>query len=94
MKLKKSECRKVLSSAAVGALALLWWGVLYPELCFPEDTYEIICEHNGETNQDISIDAKKWQITDESCYGMLDADEERIIVSSRFLEWLKRYQKE
>ena len=25
---------------AVSVFALAWWGILYPELCFTEDTFE------------------------------------------------------
>ena len=30
----------VLRAAGLLAGALVWWCVLYPELCFPQDTYE------------------------------------------------------
>lgn len=96
MKLKRPEYRKVLSSTLIGTFALLWWGVLYPELCFPEATYEIVNDQDEDVNHAKNKDAKKTSLPldGESCYGMLDADEGQIIVSSRLLEWLKHYQKE
>ena len=76
-----SRLRKMLTGIAAGTLAFVWWSVLYPELCFPQDTYDIMYEMEEE---EIS--------GDEMCRRLLGADEEQIIVSSRLLEWIKQHK--
>lgn len=78
-----SELRMKFAGIAAGAFACVWWAVLYPELCFPEDTYDIIYEMEEE---DIS--------GDESRHQLLRADEEQIVIRSRLLEWIKQHQKQ
>lgn len=75
------KLREMLTGAAVSAFALLWWGVLYPELCFPKDTYEVIYETAGE---------EEALSEEEICSRLLHADEEQVIVMSRLFEWLKQ----
>lgn len=76
-----SKLRRTLTGIAAGTLALVWWGVLYPELCFPQDTYDIICEMGEE------------EISEEDmCRQLLWADEEQIIVTSRLLQWIKQHR--
>lgn len=70
--------KRVFTGIVAGTLALIWWGVLYPELCFPQDTYDVVYETESE---EIS--------GDESCAELLWADEEQIVVKSRLLEWIK-----
>lgn len=79
---------------AVWALALIWWGMLYPELCFPKDTYEIVSDGKEILAEDMDVEMLAERFADESCRGLLYADGEQVIVKSRFLEWLKQYIKE
>lgn len=60
--------------AALGVMALVWWCVFYPELCFPRDTYEVVDDSNTAT---------------EDYPKILQADDEQIVIGSRLLEWLK-----
>ena len=76
-----SQLRKMLTGIAAGALAFVWWWVLYPELCFPQDTYDIIYEMEEEGISE-----------DDMCRQLLGADEEQIIVTSRLLQWIKQYR--
>ena len=41
------------AGAAVGVMALVWWCVFYPELCFPRDTYEAVYE--SQENEALGI---------------------------------------
>ncbi|MDD6812732.1 MAG: hypothetical protein PUD93_12900 [Lachnospiraceae bacterium] len=73
-----------------GTLACVWWFLFYPELCFPEDTYEVI--YQGETYGGMyrgeTCDMERWQEIEE----LLQADEEQIIVKSRLWEVWKQLQ--
>jgi hypothetical protein len=57
-------------------LALCWWGVLYPELCFPEETYQTVAEDGGDSD------------TETSAEDILQATKNDTVVRSRFLEWI------
>lgn len=76
-----SQLRRMLTGIAAGALAFVWWGVLYPELCFPQDTYDIMYEMEEE-----GISG------DDMCRQLLRADGEQIIVTSRLLQWIKQHK--
>lgn len=59
--------------------AFAWWGLLYPELCFTEDTFRQVIVEDGEV-----ITVK------EACYcEILDAEGDDIVIESRLLEWLE-----
>ena len=59
--------------------AFTWWGLLYPELCFTEDTFRQVIVEDGEV-----ITVK------EACYReILDAEGDDIVIESRLLEWLE-----
>lgn len=62
---------------AVSVFAVAWWGILYPELCFTEETFEQVVvteEFQGMTQQEI--------------YGhLLKASGDEVVIKSRFLEW-------
>lgn len=59
--------------------AFAWWGLLYPELCFTEDTFRQVIVEDGEV-----ITVK------EACYReILDAECDDIVIESRLLEWLE-----
>lgn len=70
--------------AAIGLMALVWWCVLYPELCFPRDTYEAVYE--TQDNDDSDIDEKISDMYPE----ILNADDEQIVIGSRMLEWFSK----
>lgn len=81
---KMVDCRKHLKQQIVGLLAgifaFVWWCVFYPELCFPQDVYEAVYETESELAEE----------AEENCRGLLQAEEEQVIVKSRLLEWLER----
>ena len=53
--------------------AFAWWGLLYPELCFTEDTFRQVIVEDGEV-----ITVK------EACYReILDAEGDDIVIESR-----------
>lgn len=79
-----------------GVFAFVWWCVLYPELCFPQDTYEAVYENDGDgavkeglekegAEQEMSVSAE------ENYHRLLQADKEQVIVKSRLLEWLEQH---
>lgn len=68
-----------LQRAVVGMFALVWWGLLYPELCFNEDTYAQVTIVEGE---EVVAEQPDFR-------GVLSASADQIVVRSRFLEWLE-----
>lgn len=68
-----------LRTAVVSILAFAWWGLLYPELCFTENTYEQVIVSQG---QEIVTEHADYQ-------EILNASGNEIVVRSRFLEWLE-----
>lgn len=44
----KARKESILRTAGFLAGALVWWCVLYPELCFPQDTYEAVGQEEEE----------------------------------------------
>lgn len=76
-----SKLREMLTGIAAGALIFVWWGVLYPELCFPQDTYDIVYGMEEEES-----------FGDDMCHQLLGADGEHIIVTSKLLEWIKQHK--
>ena len=55
-------------------LAAAWWSVFYPELCFTQETCEVISDGRMQTEE---IDAAEiWRSSGEE-----------LVISSRFLEW-------
>lgn len=61
--------------AAAGVMALVWWCVFYPELCFPQDTYEVVDDEDTAE--------------EENYPDILQADDEQIVIGSKLLEWLR-----
>ena len=86
------------AGAAVGVAALIWWCVLYPELCFPRDTYEAVYETQKNDVLDTAdsivdtADGNMESVTEISGVypDILKADDEQIVISSRLFEWLSR----
>lgn len=51
----------VLRATGLLAGALVWWCVLYPELCFPQDTYEAVYETEEENFRSL-LQAEEEQV--------------------------------
>lgn len=74
--------RNKLRAFAIGVFAAAWWGVLYPELCFTEGTFE-----------QVVVDEERQELTEhnpmkqELYEGLLEASGDEIVIRSRFLEW-------
>lgn len=68
-----------LRTAAAGVMALAWWGLLYPELCFTDSTCAQITVTDGQ-----EIEAGQADYRD-----VLNATGDEIVVGSRLLEWLQ-----
>lgn len=66
-------------TAAVSIMAVAWWGLLYPELCFTENTCVQVIVSQGQEIVTEQID----------CREILNASGDEIIVRSRLLEWLE-----
>ena len=67
-------------TAAVGLSAFVWWGLLYPELCFTENTYE----------QVIIVDGKEVEAEQADYRNVLGASGNQIVIKSRLWEWLEQ----
>ena len=79
-----------------GVLAFVWWCVLYPELCFPQDTYEAVYEagEGSAAKEGVEKEGAEQEssaLTEENCCRLLRADKEQVIVKSRLLEWLEQH---
>lgn len=79
--------------------AAAWWSVFYPELCFTEETCQVIqtgeaeneasnagTAQTGETVKD-GQNARVQSVTTDSAAGILRAGDGEVVISSRFLEW-------
>lgn len=82
-----SKWKEYLRMAATGIFmatsAFVWWFLLYPELCFPEDTYEIVCEEQ-EMEEDCS---------EETFSQLMLSDEGQLVIKSRILEWIRKNER-
>ena len=67
-------------TAAAGLAAFVWWGLLYPELCFTENTYE----------QVIIVDGEAVEVEQTDCQDVLGASGHQIVVKSRLWEWIEQ----
>ena len=62
---------------AACVLAIAWWSVFYPELCFTQETCEVISDGGMQTEE---IDAAEiWRSSGEE-----------LVISSRLLEWCEK----
>ena len=95
----KQICFKSVSKffgAAVGMIALVWWCVLYPELCFPRDTYEVVYEtqENDVLEKEIpdteDVDIEVGKKISGVYPEILQADDDKIVISSKLFEWIKQ----
>lgn len=77
---------------AVSMFAAAWWSVFYPELCFTEETCEVIQVEEADG------DAGKVGIGEaEKAAGKIEAREiwqasgDSLVISSKFLEWCQEH---
>ena len=70
-------CDLRLRALVTGIFALIWWGVLYPELCFTEDTFQQIVVTDGEE--------KAAEDADHS--DILDAPRNAKVIRKRTAAW-------
>ncbi|MDE7339506.1 MAG: stage II sporulation protein R [Lachnospiraceae bacterium] len=101
--MKASVPRMRSAGLLAGVLAFVWWCVLYPELCFPQDTYEAVYEAGGKETEAAEegrekadaekegAEQEKSALAEENCCWLLRADKEQVIVKSRLLEWLEQH---
>lgn len=76
----RKACRNVrLRTALLAVFALAWWGILYPELCFTEDTVWQVSVADGRTRKVGEADLKE----------IMEAAGDEIVIGSRLLEWLE-----
>lgn len=82
--------------------AAVWWGIFYPELCFSEETCEVVTPEEtrasslpaqaeptggqGVSGAGVDVPAASAQMKVEDIW---DASGDEIVISSRFLEWLE-----
>ena len=69
-----------LHAAAVGVFAFVWWGILYPELCFTGNTYE----------QVIIVDGEEVEAEQAGYRSVLSASGNELVIKSRLWEWLEQ----
>lgn len=92
---------KTAGVAAVLA-SFVWWCVLYPELSFPQDTYEVVYETDEEADAealsksgaDAGTEALENMDAEAGAdFSLWDAKDEQIVVRSGLLEWLRERKK-
>lgn len=69
-----------LRAAMTGMFALVWWGILYPELCFTDSTYTQVIVADG---QEIEVEQSDYR-------DFLQAEGDEIVIKSRLLEWIEQ----
>lgn len=69
------------------ALMLCWWGFLFPELTFTEDSLRVICVKETEESfpEVDKLNQSQW----ETYMDFLKAEPEQVKVKSKLLELLK-----
>lgn len=67
--------RKKGRTFAACILATVWWGVFYPELCFTQETCEIVSDGETQAKQEIDV-AEIWRSSGEE-----------LVISSRLWKW-------
>lgn len=69
--------------------AAAWWGILYPELCFTEETFQAVTE-----SEDKMHNTEEQTVQQISCQELLKCTGEDIVVRSRLIEWLEQYMED
>ncbi len=76
--IRYGSCRDLrVHAAAAGLTALAWWGILYPELCFTDNTYECVTVSDGKEIEEET----DWQ-------DLFRAGGDEIVIKSRLVEWI------
>lgn len=57
-------------------------GIMYPKYCFVEGTYRILVEEGQEW--------KELSPSEDDCFAIFNAEQDKIIVKSKLLEYLKQ----
>lgn len=68
-----------LRAAAAGTFACVWWGILYPELCFTDSTCEQVA----------AADSDEAETENRDSLSILDVSGDGIVIKSRLLEWIE-----
>lgn len=68
-----------LRMALLVVFALAWWGILYPELCFTEDTIRQVTAADEDTPAVREVDYRE----------IMKAAGDEIVIGSRLWEWLE-----
>ena len=63
-----------------GMFAFVWWGILYPELCFTDSTYTQVSVVDG---QEIETEQPDYR-------DFLQVESDGIVIKSRLLEWIEQ----
>lgn len=64
---------------------IMWWGLVYPELCFMEGTYEIA------TDTAVGVLAEQKGLSDEEALKeLMEAGPEKLIVKSKIMRKLSQ----
>ncbi len=93
-------CRKGYQSLKIKALmtmvlAAAWWGVLYPELCFTEETCQAVVVEDREADaqqEAVQPDEVQRIVSQQMTYKeVLEATGDDVVIKSRFLEWLEQH---
>ena len=65
-------------------VGIMWWGLIYPELCFVEGTYEKAAGISAELfgKQKENTDEKT---DEEAFFELLEAGPDRIIIKSKIM---------
>lgn len=81
--IKESVHKSYKNIAYIMAFAVLIWFVMYPEFSLTADCVRVVDE-NGE--------AVECELSDkELALAVLEADEDEIVIKSRFLEWITQW---
>lgn len=79
---------------AVCMFAMAWWSVFYPELCFTEETCEMVqtVETEKMAGQTAAVQEGEAGAAAQSreagmTSGVLRASDNDVVISSRLLEW-------
>jgi len=72
--------------------AMAWWSIFYPELCFADGTCETVqtAEEKNAVGQTADKTGKGALIQNggtNRASGILQAENDEIVISSRLLEW-------
>ena len=78
--------KKIQSFGLLIVVGVMWWGLVYPELCFMEGTYELAAVTAADVlNRQISIeDLEDWEEL-KGIEGLFEAGPGKIIVKSKIM---------